>query len=241
MAWAKHQGWLVGGLGILVVGALLGCGEDDGWSPTDPIPPNESTPEERDALVIFDDAHIHEVKLEMSPEDWASILADSRGDELRHADVSIDGVVILNVGVRPAGESSRVPGNAKMSMRIEFDAFEAKKMGGFDELKLSGSWDDPFIIRDRLAYWVYRQVMPAPREVPTRLSVNGEDRGIFEIEEVWDKQSLEERFANPDGPLYRIRGLTNLDPYEYRGTDPAAYVPLPVGSERDARPCRRTP
>jgi hypothetical protein len=219
---------LVGALVVALAGTLAGCGDDNNtWSPTDPIPPTESSPEERDALVIFDDSNIHEVKLEMSADDWASILADSRGDELRPATMSIDGVVITNVGVRPAGESSRVPGNAKMSMRIEFDAFEDKKMGGFDEIKLSGSWDDPFIIRDRLAYWVYRQVMPAPREVPTRLSVNGEDRGIFEIEEVWDKQSLEERFPNADGPLYRIRGLTNLDPYEYKGLDSAAYVPLP--------------
>ena len=52
-----------------------------------------------------------------------------------------------DVGVRPSGESSRVPGNQKMSMRIQFDAFDTgKKMGGVDEIKLSGSWDDPFIV-----------------------------------------------------------------------------------------------
>jgi hypothetical protein len=27
--------------------------------------------------------------------------------------------------------------------------------------------------------------------------------------------------------MYRLRGLTNMDPYEYKGDDPAAYVPLP--------------
>ena len=30
---------------------------------------------------------------------------------------------MARVGVRPSGESSRVPGNQKMSMRVQFDAF----------------------------------------------------------------------------------------------------------------------
>jgi spore coat protein CotH len=177
---------------------------------------------------FFDDGTMHEVRLWMSDEDYASIIADSRGDEMRSATFSIDGVVMARVGVRPSGESSRVPGNQKMSMRIEFDAFDqGKKMGGVDEIKLSGSWDDPFIVRDRLAYWVYRQVMPAPRETAAQVWINGQPRGIFELEEVWGKEALTSRFADANGPLYRIRGLTNTDPYEFKGADPVAYVPLP--------------
>jgi spore coat protein CotH len=189
--------------------------------------PVESSQSARDALMMFDDAKVHDVQLFLSDADWRSILDDDRGDELRRASVTIDGVTVTDVGLRPAGESSRVAGNAKMSMRVEFDAFEDKKMGGFDEIKLSGSWDDPFLIRDRLAYWCYRQIMPAPREVAARLWVNGEPRGIFEIEEIWGRETLSEWFADATGPLYRLRGLTNQDPYEYKGTDPAVYVPLP--------------
>jgi hypothetical protein len=217
-------------LALAVIGCAASCGDEGSgtWKPTEPVPTMDSTKAERDALVMFDESRIHEVRIQMSEEDWQSILSDSRGDELRPATVSIDGVTATNAGIRPAGESSRVPGNAKMSIRVEFDAVEDnKRMGGFDEIKLTGSWDDPFIVRDRLGYWVYRQVMNAPRIVPTRLAVNGQDRGIYEIEEVWGKESLQPRFANADGPLYRIRGLTNLDPYEYKGLDAAAYVPLP--------------
>jgi hypothetical protein len=226
--WRRRLGTC--GLAVAVIGCAAGCGDEGSgtWKPTEPVPTMDSTPAERDALMIFDEGRIHEVRIQMSEEDWQSILSDSRGDELRPATVSIDGVTATNAGIRPAGESSRVPGNAKMSMRVEFDAIEDnKRMGGFDEIKLTGSWDDPFIVRDRLGYWVYRQVMHAPRIVPTRLAVNGQDRGIYEIEEVWGKESLQARFANADGPLYRIRGLTNLDPYEYKGLDAAAYVPLP--------------
>jgi spore coat protein CotH len=222
---------------IVVVAAVCcwgGCGDGpsgDGGSPpqVEPnTPPPESPGDLQAAVTFFDDTKIHEVRLWMSDEDFTSIIQDTRGDEMRAATFSIDGVAMANVGVRPSGESSRVPGNQKMSMRIEFDAFDdGKRMGGFDEIKLSGSWDDPFIVRDRLAYWVYRQVMPAPRETAAQVWINGQPRGIFEIEEVWGKEALASRFSDPNGPLYRIRGLTNLDPYEYKGADPVAYVPLP--------------
>ena len=69
--------------------------------------------------------------------------------------------------------------------------------------------------------------MPAPREVPAQVWVNGQPRGIFEIEEIWGKEALMSRFADPNGPLYRLRGLTNTDPYAYQGTDTTKYVPLP--------------
>jgi len=212
----------------------VGCGADQpgptgptGGTTGGPPPATDSPPEQRAGLFMFDDSRIYDIQMQMSADDWQSVLDDTRGDELRPATVTIDGVTVTNIGIRPAGESSRVPGNAKMSMRVEFKAFEDKPVGGLDEVKLTGSWDDPFIVRDRLGYWVYRQVMPAPRIVAARLTVNGQARGIYEIEEVWDKDSLKERFTDASGPLYRIRGLTNLDPYEYKGLDAAAYVPLP--------------
>lgn len=244
-------GWMSRGAAAcalgLALGASAGCGMNNGpagagsggtggggsgGAGTTPqtVPPigDESTPDQQTALVIFDDTKVHDARLEMSPEDWQSILEDSRGDEFRRAKFYLDGVVIGDVGVRPSGESSRVPGNAKMSMRLEFDAYTAgKELGGYEEIKLSGSWDDPFIVRDRLAYWFFRQFMPAPREVATVLYVNGEARGAFEIEEIWSHHALKQYYAEPLGALYRLRGMIGNDPYQFAGLDPAAYVPLP--------------
>gem|GEM_PF-5405163 len=192
------------------------------------VTPTESTPEQRAAAVIFDETRLHKVVLTMSDADWASILADNRGDEPRPATFTLDGITVLNVGVRPSGESSRVDGNVKMSVRVDFDAFDdTKKLGGYKSLKLSGAWDDPFVVRDQLAYWVYRHFMPAPREVSTELVVNGMSRGAFELEEIWEKQSLKANFADASGTLYRLRGVAGMDPYEYLGPDPQLYVPMP--------------
>jgi spore coat protein CotH len=233
MAMTQRQGMVIV-LGAALASLPLGCGSSPsggGGGPPGVEPntvPPESSPDQQATVNFFDDSRVHEVRLWMSDDDFKSILEDTRGDDMRNATFSIDGIVMANVGVRPSGESSRVPGNQKMSMRVEFDAFAmGKKMGGFDEVKLSGSWDDPFIARDRLAYWVYRQVMPAPRETAAQVWVNGQPRGVFEIEEVWGKEALASRFPDNTGPMYRLRGLTNTDPYAYNGDDPAAYVPLP--------------
>ena len=246
----KDQGataWLAVAVVATAMWALAGCevwqSSDDGGvkiTPPPKVEPNVAPPEspvaEQSAVNFFEEGKIHEVRLWMSDEDFTSIIQDTRGDELRSATFSINGVVMANVGIRPSGESSRVPGNQKMSMRVEFAGFDkGKRMGGFDEIKLSGSWDDPFIVRDRLAYWLYRQVMPAPREVPAQLWINGQPRGIFEIEEVWGKEALASRFADPNGPLYRLRGLTNTDPYAYQGTDTTQVRAAALGSEGDDR------
>src|SRR4029079_12420685 len=228
MTATQRWGWAVvfGAVAPLLACESGGSGGPPGVEPN--VAPPESPADKQANVAFFDEGRIHEVRLWMSDDDFTSILEDSRGDDMRNATFSIDGTVMANVGVRPSGESSRVPGNQKMSMRIEFDAFAmGKKMGGVDEIKLSGSWDAPFIVRDRLAYWVYRQVMPAPRETAAQVWVNGQPRGVFEIEEVWGKEALSSRFPDPTGPIYRLRGLTNTDPYAYNGDDPAAYVPLP--------------
>src|SRR6185436_8074310 len=114
------------------------------------------------AAPLFDPGRLHEVSLMMSPEDWQSILDDSRGDEWRHATATYDGVVVDDVGVRPAGESSRFAGNPKMSIRIKFDAFAGQeKFGGYQDVNVKGEYDDPSLMRERLALFVFGAVMPA--------------------------------------------------------------------------------
>src|SRR5438477_472764 len=84
----------------------------------------------------------------------------------------------------------------------------------------AGSWDDPFVVRDRISYWFMRQMMPAPREVAADLWVNGELKGAYEIEERWGRESLAGHYASPFGPIYRLRGSLSVDPYAYVGADP---------------------
>ncbi len=178
---------------------------------------------------IFDDTKVHDVSLMMSAEDWQSILDDARGDEWRHATLTYDGVVVDNVGVRPSGESSRFAGNSKMSIRIKFDAFDGMgAFGGYEGINVKGEYDDGSMMRERLALFVFGQLIPAPKTAHSVLVVNGDSRGVYTLRQDWDSTSIAEHFSQPVGPLYRLRPPSELnDPYVYINDDPASYVPMP--------------
>ncbi len=230
----RARAWLISGMvlmGFAACGSGGSVGGDGGnlTTGTGGIGPDGSVlGRPAPAVPIFDDTVFHQISLTMAPEDWQSILDDSRGDEWRHATLVYDGVTVEDVGVRPSGESSRTPGNAKMSVRIRFDAFANQgKFGGVDVMKLKGQFGDDSLIRDRISFFVFRKVMPAPKEAHGRLVVNGDLRGLYAVVEVWESDALKEHFSEPLGALYRLRGVVGTDPYLYKGDDTKAYVPAP--------------
>src|SRR4030095_14608500 len=126
MAGTRRRGPVIvlGGVALFVACNADNSGGGVGKPQVEPnVAPPESPTDQQASVAFFDDSSVHQVRLWMSDDDFTSILQASRGDEMRNATFSIDGVVMANVGVRPSGESSRVPGNQKMSMRGEVDAF----------------------------------------------------------------------------------------------------------------------
>jgi CotH kinase protein len=204
--------------GSAEAGGQAGDGATDGGLSPRPPP----------ALPVFDQAQVHQIELTMAPDDWQSIIDDSRGDQWRHASVSYDGVVIDNVGVRPSGESSRFAGNQKMAVRIDFEAFAGGgPFGGLREINVKGEFDDDSMMRERLALFVFDALQPTSKVCHGRLVVNGALRGLYTIRQVWDAQSAAEHFPAPLGPLYRVRATGTTDPYKYLGPATSLYVPLP--------------
>jgi len=231
------------GVGLVIVSLVGACG--GGEASRNPITRGPGTPDAGDGLSVrpqpaapvHDDTRLHQAELTMSADDWQSIIDDTRGDELRHAKLTYDGVVVDDVGVRPAGESSRMPGNSKQSIRVKLDAFGHGKFAGLKEINIKGEYDDYSMMRERLAYFVFRQVLPTPQAAHVRLMVNGAVRGLYTIREVWDADSIAAHFSQPLGPLYRVRGIVGTDPYAYLGTDTSKYTPLPWESHID-KPAR---
>jgi spore coat protein CotH len=228
----RRFAWVTGGaIGMFVTATLVGCGgtQTSPLTTGDGSPGSDLSQRPAPAVPIFDDTRVHDLSLAMSPEDWQSILDDSRGNEWRHATLTYDGVVVEDVGVRPAGESSRVPGNVKMSMRIRFDAFDGRgTFGGYRDISVKGQFDDGSMMRERVALGVFRALMPTPKAAHARVVVNDDLRGVYTLREIWDETSVAQHFSAPLGPLYRLRPpLSTDDPYLFVGTDPASYVPLP--------------
>src|SRR3954469_17731843 len=101
-----RPGWSIAFLlGCALLAPACGDGGDDPTH-TPPPPPDDlehdSSAEALAAVAFFDDTLVHDVRLIMAPEDWQSIVDDSRGDDWRTATFVVDGAVVTNIGVRPA-------------------------------------------------------------------------------------------------------------------------------------------
>lgn len=120
-----------------------------------------------------------------------------------------------DIGVRLRGNTSRLA--HKKSWKLHFTKF-----GGLDEffglkkVNLKGSHNDPTLVRERLAYWMFRQLNgPAPRVNNVRYYINDQFMGVYANVEQIGSRFLNTRFGNSDGNLYKCHWGANLVP----GTD----------------------
>jgi spore coat protein CotH len=97
-------------------------------------------------------------------------------------------------------------------------------MSGF---KLDNLSADPSMLRERLAYGCYRAAgLPAPREAHAWVKVNGEDQGLYAVEQRIGRQFIKDHFGGPVTQLYYWTG--DEDDLLWKGSYPLQYVPNPL-------------
>ena len=204
---------------VLALAAAVGCGSDgDEGSSTAASSPGS-------ALDPFDETVVATYELTMSTSDWDAIVADPYDNTWRPATLVWRGETYEKVAVRPSGERSRIPGNPKPSLRLEFDELVPdREFHKFSTLKLDGLTHDQAMMRARLQYPAYAALgIPAPRYVHARLLVNGAYKGLYGVEERLGREFLRKRLGLPVGQLYEFtEGTADL---VWRGEEEWRYVP----------------
>jgi hypothetical protein len=165
--------------------------------------PAES-PETLGAGALFDDGEIHDIWLHINSRDWEQLRAGYRENTYYPTDVEWRGFRVRNAGVRVRGRTSR--SDFKPGLQLDFNRYVAgQEFLGLKSLVLDNLWQDPTMLRERLAMLVFRRMgLPAPRESHARVYV-GSDRvyaGVYGVVEVVDKAFLERHFVENDGYLY---------------------------------------
>ena len=182
---------------------------------------------------FFDDANLHEVRLLINSKDWEILKAQYLEDTYYPADFQWGTIVVHNVGIRSRGTGSR--SGTKPGLRVDFDKYStSQKFLGLKSFVLRNNTQDASNLHEPLAMALFRRMgMPAPREAMTKLYINNDYVGLYTIVEAIDHVFLDRNFGEHGGNLYEY-SYKPTDPayyFEYRGPDPASYVPQPFKPE----------
>jgi len=173
----------------------------------------------------FDESVVTTYEITLDPADWDAMVADPWNDTWRRCTVVWQGETYVDVAIRPSGERSRIPGNLKPSLRLEFDEFVPdREFHSYSTLKLDAFTHDASMMRSRLQYPYYEAAgVPAPKVVHCRIVVNGSLKGLYGVEERIGREFLRKRFGRPVQQYYEFR--ESVPDLIWAGPGPAWYVP----------------
>lgn len=174
---------------------------------------------------VFDDTIIHEINIDIDPNDWATLKERYLYDDYYHAVVTTDGVQSGDIGIRSRGRGSRSP--EKPNLDINVDKFIKKqKYFGLGFLVLKANNQDASLLHEIVTFKLFKRMgLPAPRESFAKLSINGEYYGVYTIVEHVDEDYLQRNFGEDSGDLFEWQ--PNMSYYfQYLGSDPALYSPF---------------
>ncbi len=125
------------------------------------------------------------------------------------------------MGLRTKGSSTAEPLDGKPGLKVKLDAYvDGQSWGGVRAFNLHNSSLDPSMMRESIAYWLYRTAgLPAPRTGYAAVTLRGDYRGLYTVVEQKDRDFVAAWFASEDGSLYEDEMLNcDLDQRTPGGT-----------------------
>jgi hypothetical protein len=182
----------------------------------------------QDSAALLDDTHVHDVWLNIDPNDWATLRQNYLQNTYYPAQLTFNQHSIERIAIRSRGSGSRSPD--KPNLLLSFDRYDkSRNLLGLTAVVLKANNQDPSMLREVAAMSLLRRMgLPAPREAPARLHVNGEYFGAYTLVERIDNEFLMNRFGENRGYLYEWEARRSVEGYrfEYLGPDSANYSPV---------------
>lgn len=180
----------------------------------------------RAADPMFDAGRLHEVRIVIDSSDWKALRDNYRTNDYYAANVSIDGEVIEQVGVRSRGKGSR--SGEKPALLIDTNKYVAgREFHGYKTIVLLNLVQDQSMIRESLALPVFAAMgIPASQIGHARVTVNDEYWGVYNIKEDVTKPFLQGNLGDKEGNLFKYEWADEWG-FSTRGGNADAYIPLP--------------
>jgi len=162
--------------------------------------------------IVFNSNKVTTVDIEIAEEDWTDMLENASAEELKQADITVNGKKVENVAIRTKGNLSlRSVVNSdsdRYSLKIDFDYYDdTKSLYGLKKLNLNNNYSDSTLMREYISYELMEQMgLPTPAHSYMYVTVNGEERGLFLGVEAVDETFLANNYGSNDGFLFKPDG-----------------------------------
>lgn len=171
---------------------------------------------------LFAPDRLLQIDIEMDPAEYDVVRAEGRSypqifsgcwttyPDYSHfkATVSVDGIVYDEVDIRKKGFLGSISAG-RPSIKLKFDTYRpGRRLESMDRLTLNNDRQDPSHAHQCIVYDMFRAAgLPAPRCNFARVSVNGQDLGIYTNVESVKKHFLRRNFGNDndEGNLYEAQ------------------------------------
>lgn len=175
---------------------------------------------------IFDASRLHEVRIVIDAKDWQSLRQNFRSNQYYAANISLDGEVMEQVGIRSRGDGSR--NEEKPGLKIDFNKYvKTQEFHGYKTMVLDNLWQDQSLMREKLSFLVFEAMgIPAPALAHARVTVNDEYWGVYTLVESVSKPFLKARIGEESGNLFDYEYAARWD-FSVLGSEASAYVPSP--------------
>lgn len=172
---------------------------------------------------LFSDEVVHEIDIVLPYTAWFDTLSRRKQAESYVAgEVWVDGERSSSVGVRFKGNSSWGHPGIKKPFKLKFDAFESQQtFANQTTLSLNNNYHDATMMRETIAYELYRNVGIASRTGYANVRVNDELIGFYTLVENVNRAWTQDHVAaDEDGTLWKVDPNGDL---RWRGETPDSY------------------
>ena len=169
---------------------------------------------------IFSTDHVLDVQIKVDPNDWIKICSQERiFEELSdlnrkdspprnpftyvEAQVTINDVTFPRVGIRKKGFLGSLS-NTRPSLKVKLNHLDKNsQIDGITNLTFNNNQQDTSLMSQIMSYTLFNAVgSPAPRCNYAKLTVNGQNLGVYSHVERIHKPFLKRVFGNDNGSLY---------------------------------------
>jgi spore coat protein CotH len=177
---------------------------------------------------LYNESTLRTFFIQFEEPEWESRMAAFNNTDIEMpAVVTVDGRTYRDVGIHFRGASSFafVPDGYKRSLNLTFDwVNEDQNLLGARTLNLLNSNGDPTLIRGVLFLGIARQYIPAARANFVRVVINGENWGIYQNVEQYNKDMVRAWFNTTGGARWKVPGSPNgQGTLAYLGDNPDSY------------------